>query len=794
MIRLCRILPFLLACYFFLTSCEDDVINIVRDLESMSEKDEKVEIINYHFSNNCKELLVNISQKADLSSFVLNDSAHVKVGVSFARRTLIGEFTERHPQLVEFKEVGREAVDSLKLMMLVLVDLTLPQQRIDDEYYTVREICNLYSDKNLYVSFMTPHGVSRPQPATAYVMDHAFTQYNGDKYLYRSISGAISEMTDSTSVFAGSEFKTLLVLSDTKVYQDDSPIDPENFEMQERLVEQVRQLADYHHISIFYANFSNPDNASDQTAVNMMKLLCKLSDGIYTDGFDWPSMKHEILGRYDLDIPDYRLKLLIPDGAVFKGSDNQLQLEFRNARTDSLLVKTKKVIRAGNVFNPIIVNGLPTHSIILQGFVTVLVLILVIYAIFQFIIPYIRYRLFLSKYVTQYTGNQMIFNDHPVEQQCYYCKGTFEPGDEIVVKCQHVMHKDCWDENGQHCPEYGRHCKHGSHYYNHDNLTDQKNASFYMRWIILSLIAGLVAWIIFTAQGRSVAAYILELFFQFMYDISPADPTYQEKLTDFGSNFYQLPSFGLFISFTTTFFFSLLAVFRKKLNHLLLECLLRGVVAGLGGWLSFFLVDALSIALNLADHSFLLQWLPWPLTGCFIALCVTWRTRIRFRRYWIWVSLLLGLVSMGLWSIFYIDSLIDFRGAVLVSHIVFALGMGLCIAKEAPRSERYFLHVDGAIKPMDIALYKWLTNNECGLVTIGKSVDCELQMSWDINSTIAPRQAEIRFHKGRLCLFPIEDGVYADEGPLLAGARLPLYHGTTFTIGQTTFTYLEKDI
>lgn len=53
-----------------------------------------------------------------------------------------------------------------------------------------------------------------------------------------------------------------------------------------------------------------------------------------------------------------------------------------------------------------------------------------------------------------------------IEQSCYFCKAPFVEGDEIVVKRKHVLHKSCWDENEYQCPEYGRHCKQGRHYYN----------------------------------------------------------------------------------------------------------------------------------------------------------------------------------------------------------------------------------------------------------------------------------------------------------------------------------------
>ena len=54
----------------------------------------------------------------------------------------------------------------------------------------------------------------------------------------------------------------------------------------------------------------------------------------------------------------------------------------------------------------------------------------------------------------------------------------FETGEKIVVKCGHTMHKTCWDENEYHCPEYSDRCEHGTHYYNRQNLTDSRNASF----------------------------------------------------------------------------------------------------------------------------------------------------------------------------------------------------------------------------------------------------------------------------------------------------------------------------
>ena len=85
-------------------------------------------------------------------------------------------------------------------------------------------------------------------------------------------------------------------------------------------------------------------------------------------------------------------------------------------------------------------------------------------------------------------------------------------------------------------------------------------------------------------------------------------------------------------------------------------------------------------------------------------------------------------------------------------------------------------------------------SNADAVVTIGKSVDCHLQMTWDVGSTIAPVQAQVRRVRGQLTLVALEDGVMVDGQPLQPDVSLPLYHGTCFTIGHTKFTYLEKDI
>lgn len=786
-----RLLFFLLFAGLSLTSCDDSDVEL-DDEPDNTEQVDKLKVIEHHFSPDYKDVYVSIKQMEDIGSYILSDSSKVKVEVSLTRPGLFGDTKSSFPRLKGITQVGSEAIDSLRLSMLVLVDLTLPQPEIDAQYNAVREIRPLFT-KNLYLSFIRCDGVSESMQATDYVLEHNFIRSTGgEKRLYRSVLTKIDEMLSPDGPMAASRYHAMLVFSDGRVYNGDQPIDPDHYSIQEQLVSKASSLDQQN--NVFYTSFRGQEGSESDNDVNLLKLVCKESNGFYFEAFDWSAIKHEVLHRFNIDIPDYRLTLVNPDGKLFKGNSSKLKLKFADQKCDTVFATAETPLVAGSIFDPIIVNGDSTQLVLYRGCMWVLFLLAVVYLCFQFVWPFLSYKWFCHRYVVKYTGPNMIFHDHPVGDTCYYCKGAFEEDDDIVVKCDHVMHKTCWDENGYHCPEHGRHCHNGSHYYNSARLTDPQNASFYLKWTVLSVLAGTMAWIVFTSIGHSLSVSLMEALAQYVYAQEPGTQNMQDMIGAFGDNFNQLPSFGLWISFFTTFFLCLLSVFHHRRLYFYGECLLRAFVAGVGGYVSFGLAAFLSVLFNLYNHSFLLAWIPWPLAGSIITFCVTWRTRIDFHRRWVVISFLLGIVSMLLWGVLFTDSVMDFRGVLLISHLVFSVGIGLCIAEKVPRPERYFLRVEGTTKPIDVAIYKWFRDNADAVVTIGKSVDCHLQMTWDVGSTIAPVQAQVRRVRGQLTLVALEDGVMVDGQPLQPDVSLPLYHGTCFTIGHTKFTYLEKDI
>lgn len=156
------------------------------------------------------------------------------------------------------------------------------------------------------------------------------------------------------------------------------------------------------------------------------------------------------------------------------------------------------------------------------------------------------------------------------------------------------------------------------------------------------------------------------------------------------------------------------------------------------------------------------------------------------------IACVMGILSMHIWQFFYDDSYTDYRLLLLFSFVFYSVTIALCLSHLGFRSDHFFLSVSGSIKPMDIALYKWFRTAPNGIVTIGRSVDCNLQINWDINGKISPVHAEIRMQKGRLRLYALEEGVFVNGKSCPLNKGLRLYHGMSFRIGNTDFVYKEN--
>ena len=691
---------------------------------------------------------------------------------------------------------------------LILIDLTLGEKEVNEQMILASNMREVFPDSSLHVAFVKGNEVTETYPVTDYVLESYFvplTEKNAEKRIYRAVLSKLNEMNGRKDVFysyvkqdsvwkgLSANQKVMIVCSDGRTYLDDTPIDPEHYELQQLLLSEESKLVGF---PIFYVDYQGvvPDEANDQhNAENLMTILANRTGGAFVKSPAWIRLSRHILQLENDSCADIRIFLENPDFKVYRGLQRWLKVELINC--DSIYAVGSKHYAVGSVYNPIIVGGVSNWHIIVQGVVISLCLLLCAYLIFQYIVPWIRYRLFLRKYVTRYAGRNMVFNGMQIDEVCYFCKAPFDKDDVIVARCEHVMHKSCWDENEYKCPEYGRRCKTGTHYYNMRKLQDPKNAPYYMKWLLAGILAGTLAWLCFVVNiFGSAYDYLVRLVSEI--PIVPTGHAVSDNMARLRlAELSHTPYFGLYICFFVTLLLSMLSSHGSWRWKRIVMLLSKAIVAGCLGFCSFVFAIIVKHVFNLCGDVVWVDWIPWALNGFLVACIVSYKTDIKLSKS-LWgasLSVVSGIGSMYIWD-YSIDSQMDSRDLLLISCQIYSVGLALSLAYHSPKSERYFLRVEGAIKTMEVALYKWMNAQVINRrVTIGKSVDCNLQMSWDINSQIAPIHAELVSSRGNIYLVACEEGVICQGKQAKVDKRIRLYHGDSFSIGQTTFTYVEHN-
>ena len=202
-----------------------------------------------------------------------------------------------------------------------------------------------------------------------------------------------------------------------------------------------------------------------------------------------------------------------------------------------------------------------------------------------------------SKQVTDDAGNDVIFSNVRSSRSNDSHLDTVFIADVPAMGYAVYWLKSCWDENEYQCPEYGRQCKQGRHYYNSRNLFDPHNASFYLAWIIAGAFAGLIAWINFTANVHNNENLLLVKLIYLIFGVDSGSPQITTLVEEYGSHLLFLPFYGLNIGFFLTFSLSLLTSHGRWLWKRTLQIIARSLIGGLFSYLSFFIGCVISIAL-----------------------------------------------------------------------------------------------------------------------------------------------------------------------------------------------------
>lgn len=529
----------------------------------------------------------------------------------------------------------------------------------------------------------------------------------------------------------------------------------------------------------------------DEEMENEFKFMChRTPEGRFYPNYSVDSLKSVLLGAIDSIAMDYRMYYSVGEKVTYNGQPLSLHVDIKKARAHGL-----KQYSFGSALNP--VTFVPTESSsvakspwwgLLIGLVLGIVFIVLAYVIMQFLVPMLQYKRFKRKYVKKYDPNKMAKDGKDlVLQQCYYCKDDFQEGDIIVTKCKHTVHWECWEENHNRCPEYGLNsCKEGIYFYNRKHLTDERNSPYFTSWLLYGLIGGLISWILFKLIPSSgflsgPLSWIVKLF----------EGPESVHVNEYLNKIQPLMLCGIIMGFVVTFLFSYLIEFRKKTFKIMLLIAARSVGNAIIGGLAFFLGAVVIIALGKYSNCWWLDWVPWLFFGCSITWLLSFKSDIKFKE-----AILGGLISVVLSFVvvYAISSTVPAIG--VLAFMIYAAGLGSSIAVVHYTSENYYLHIEGPTKERDIAIYKWM--NVAGgsnHVTIGSSPNCVIEMNWDDSPEIRDKQVDLYIdNEHPYCRALTEGTTFGDEQRVLKeGDSILLVHGSHFTIGNTKFTYIEKD-
>jgi hypothetical protein len=182
--------------------------------------------------------------------------------------------------------------------------------------------------------------------------------------------------------------------------------------------------------------------------------------------------------------------------------------------------------------------------------------------------------------------------------------------------------------------------------------------------------------------------------------------------------------------------------------------------------------------------------IPWLLFGGIVALCLVYKTTIK------WQDALIGGLISGVVSfcILYTTKYLSHFG-VMLGFILCSAGLGISIVARHYLAQKFFLKYKGERREGEIAIHKWMNesggNNE---VTIGKSNHCIIQMNWDNSADIPEQQVKLYIDPKRRVpmMKALENGMIYDGRDARKDEQFLLKNGVKFIIGNTEYQYVEK--
>ena len=690
------------------------------------------------------------------------------------------------PKFIGIKNILKESVLRSNKYVYVIVDRSLPQKDLDDIKSFMKTSCQFFENK-FFAEFVGGSAKPKFQNLSQEYLEFNSIHIDTKQSILKPVVDAIDELKGKDSLLC-----QLLVFSNGYAYKNDNNemLDPEHIDVENSLLD-ILYEEDAKLPVVTYVNITDSPTETEQEAALLMQQLVQKSGGEYfPDNKTFPT---NYISKFAIDNeqPDFILEFENPKGKKYLGLVRSLDMSYYYK--DELVLQAHTNFRVGDIYGLVMVGDVSILDTVLQLVTIFLVVFLLTYLIGHIIIPYIRYKKWYMNAVYKYSGSNMTAGGFVISEKCCYCKDDFKEGEMIVANCNHNMHLKCWEANGCKCPEHGYHNHNSKYYYNRNNLFDSNNSPFYMRWILWGLFTGFMAYLFHLITNPLDNALILSIV-SWLFDLDVNNEADKLFIDTYARSAFSMPDFSFCLTFFVELYLGLMIFYENIRPRKIKTILLIAFDSALIAFVIFLVYTLVCTHFRLSTYNFSLDWIPFALT--ILALFLMPRNNINYiskkkKGLALALSMLLGLTFM------YMSVIASISNFPLDLHILacmlFVAGLGFAFARKYNSSLNYCLHVTGQIKEMDIAIYKLLRLNEKAFFTIGRSIDCDIQISWDTEHIIEPVVAKVSKNNNGLMVEALESGLVVKGNTIALNTKIQLEHGEMFSIGSTTFTYVEKD-
>lgn len=428
---------------------------------------------------------------------------------------------------------------------------------------------------------------------------------------------------------------------------------------------------------------------------------------------------------------------------------------------------------------------------LLMALAVTIVTFLFFFLIIKILVPYIQSLIFKSKYYKKYQPEANV-----QRRICHYCKQDIRPGDIIVTKCNHWMHKHCWHQNGYKCAEYGQNCNIGIQtHVDWKELFTWKSLKSCSQ-TMAGVLAGLISWIIYEICGRGGFDSISE----FIVGLVIKEGDLQTSLI--GDCISKTSSFlmiGLLLGFFLSIVFRYKDDIRNKSWKVWCKIIGLSLLTGIIGIVAFAAgADLFCLILMWSGKTYIPWYCSLPayiLFSISVSMALTIKSTIPVKS-----ALLGGLISSVIgFLVLYFTKFTSSKyewANMLLDFIIYGGGLGASLITVRMLAEKYFLVIQNGVKAgQRIPIHKWMNATGGGnKVSIGMTGECEIQMNWEKSNKVAKEHAQLYIDHEKMLpvIKPLATGVvYNSRAELPVNRTEILTNGDTFKIGDTIFRYEE---